>query len=199
MKHEDLAVSTYRYAVSSVIPKMTKVALASYHDQVAHATPGAAKSKFIYRMRRTEYERVYGRNYKRPGIGAHILAFFFRLLPKIRPLRALQLKLPDGDQQTEYLQSINSVEDAYRASLAPMRDSPTAEGEYALADKTYAWLVEQLADALAPVPADVLQSINSFYAGSGARDALKQKKRKWAKLQAALTKVRAAGPQTTAR
>jgi hypothetical protein len=205
MKHQDLAVSTYRFAVSSLIPKMTKVAIATFDKDVPHATPGAAKSKFIYRMRRTEYESVYGRKYEKPGVFAHILAFFITILPKVGPLSAFKLKVPTSDEQTQYLTGVNATEDAYRATLGPIRDGspapttlpemdfdtgkPTAEGEYALADETYAWLVNQLAEEPTAPPADVMASIHTFYANPAAPDAMKLKKKKWARVQQDLNKL----------
>jgi hypothetical protein len=206
MKHEDLAIGTYRYSVSTLIPKMTHVALAGYHDQVVAAAPGFQKQKFIYRMRRTQFEKEYGKQFERPKAGAVILAFMLRFVPKIGPFRALQLKLPNADEQTQYLTSMNATVDAYRATLKGSLSSvaappvlpdldfdtgnPTAEGEYMLADRTYADLAEELvAKKIAPPP-DMVANIEAFYADPQAPDAVRAKPEDWAKAQAAVAALR---------
>ena len=209
LKHQDLAVATYRYSVSTLIPKMTKVALASYRGQIEGATPGFEKAKFIYRMRRSEFERQYGKQYARPNFWTRLFAALLSIIPKVGPFRALGLHLPNSDEQAQYLTSINHAEDAYRAAIASITDgsaaalpeldfdtgNPTTEGEYALCDKTYAELVEQLAgDAKAQVTPALLADINSFYANPSAQDASKAKPRDWARVQAALGKLRQKQP-----
>ena len=125
----------------------------------------------------------------------------------LAPFRALQLHLPNGNQQTEYLASLNHVEDSYRAQLKSMHESPqmpqaipeldfdtgapTAEGEYGLADKTYANWVETLAEKKnAELSVALLADINHFYADPTATDELKAKPKQWAELQQALEKLR---------
>lgn len=60
LKHEDLAIGSYRRSVSNLIPRMTTVALVSYKDQIEKESPGFDRAKFLYRLRRTEFEKVYG-------------------------------------------------------------------------------------------------------------------------------------------
>src|SRR6185369_12246140 len=50
----DLALGTYRRAVSTVIPEMTKVAWESKKDEIAKQTPGVTRDKFIYRVSRAD-------------------------------------------------------------------------------------------------------------------------------------------------
>jgi hypothetical protein len=208
LKHEDLSISSYRYSVSKLIPKMTKLALAGYGDQIQKATPSFAKEKFIYRLRRTDFEKQYGKQYLRPSFGDRVVAFFLDIVPKVGPFSALKLHLPNSAQQTQYLASFNTVENAYRAEIttvaaAPAADppaipeldldtgAPTADGEYMLADQTYALLAEQLAhDKNAQLSPALLAAINHFYADPSAPDVLRATPQKWAKLQAALATVR---------
>lgn len=208
LKHEDLSISSYRYSVSKLIPKMTRVAIAGYGDQIQKATPSFAKDKFIYRLRRTDFEKEYGKQYMHPDFRDRVVAFLLANVPKVGPFKALKLHLPNSAQQTQYLASFNAVETAYRAEVttvaaAPAADppalpeldfdtgAPTADGEYKLADQTYAVLIEQLAGKknaqLSPL---LLADINHFYANPSAPDVLKATPQKWAKLQAALATVR---------
>jgi len=208
LTHEDLSISSYRYSVSKLIPRMTRVALAGYGEQIQHASPSLAKKEFVYRLRRTDFEKTYGRQYMRPSFGDRLVAFFLDILPKVGPLRGLKLHLPNSAQQTQYLASFNSVENAYRAEVAlvsadrasdpppiPEFDfdtgAPTAEGEYKLADQTYAQLVEHLAsDKNAQLSPTLLADINHFYANPQAKDAIRAKPEEWTKLQSALITVR---------
>ena len=210
LAHEDLSISSYRYSVSKLIPRMTRVALAGYGEQIQKANPSVAKRQFIYRLRRTDFEKQYGRQYMRPSFGDRILGFLLDILPKIGPLSGLKLHLPNGDEQTQYLASFNTVENAYRAEVAQVSDAPltnpppipeldfdtgapTTEGEYKLADQTYAQLVEHLAkDKNAQLTPALLADINHFYADPQAnfKDALRAKPKSWAELQTALAAVR---------
>jgi hypothetical protein len=208
LAHEDLSISSYRYSVSKLIPRMTRVALAGYGEQIQKANPSFAKREFIYRLRRTDFEKQYGRQYMRPSFGDRIVAFFLDILPKVGPFSGLKLHLPDSDQQTQYLASFNSVENAYRAEVVQVSDdraadpppipeldfdtgAATAEGEYKLADQTYAQLVEHLAsDKNAQLSPALLADINHFYADPQAKDALRAKPKEWAELETALAAVR---------
>src|SRR6201981_3344985 len=59
LTHEDLAVGSYRYAVSHVIPEMTQVALQAHKKELMHEKPDFAKQKFLYRLSRSDYEKQW--------------------------------------------------------------------------------------------------------------------------------------------
>src|SRR5947208_6069835 len=82
LAHEDLAVGTYRFSISRLIPQMTKVALQTHKKELMSEKPTFAKQKFLYRLKRTEYEKEWGKDYIKPGIGTRILATILRLFPK---------------------------------------------------------------------------------------------------------------------
>jgi len=117
LTNQDRSIGTARWAVSTLIPKMTKIALLTYHDEIEHANPGFDVKKFRYRMNRTTYEKSWGKNYQKPGFGSHLLAALVMILPKIGPLKALKLKLPNGDEQTIYIHSVNETVDLYDARI----------------------------------------------------------------------------------
>src|SRR6266581_3864292 len=83
LAHEDLAVGTYRFSISRLIPQMTKVALQTHKKELMSEKPTFAKQKFLYRLKRTDYEKEWGKDYIKPGIGTRILATILRLFPKI--------------------------------------------------------------------------------------------------------------------
>ena len=69
LTHEDLAVGSYRFAVSQLIPQMTRVALQTHKKDLMRETPDFAKRKFLYRLSRSDYERQWGKDYVKPGVG----------------------------------------------------------------------------------------------------------------------------------
>ncbi len=121
MKHEDLAIGSYRRAVSGLIPKMTTVALVHYKGQMQKENPGFDQTKFVYRLNRTEYEKSYGKQYAHPGFGSHLLAITFAALPKIGPLKVFALKVPNATDQDIYIKSINGTVDRFNTYLKALQ------------------------------------------------------------------------------
>ena len=223
MKDEDLAIGSYRWAVSSLIPKMTKVALISYKGDIEKETPGFDHKKFVYRLRKTEFIQTYGHTYKGPGIPTRILAFFISILPKVGPLKSLQVKVPDAAQQDLYIKSVNASVDKYegylRAMLAqtapvlaekgvPPPDLPEIDldtgkasgfGEYPLADQTYALLLDTLLhDPKTAMPPDIHQGFLDFYSDFKTKPTepawYVRKPKEWQALQTNLKLLDAAPP-----
>ncbi len=79
----DLAIGSYRRAVSKLVPQMTRIALLSRHDEIVKDTPNFSKKKFLYYLSRADYDKQWGTAYRKPGIGARILAFFLKIIPKV--------------------------------------------------------------------------------------------------------------------
>src|SRR6266481_7691012 len=86
--HEELAIGTYRYAVSSLLPTMTKAAWRLKKDEILKAEPGMTQRKFVYNISRASYHRQWGTKCQHPGFAAGALAFLFQLMPKVGPLKA---------------------------------------------------------------------------------------------------------------
>src|ERR1700757_3115777 len=159
LTHEDLAVGSYRFAVSRMIPRMTQVALQTHKKELMHETPNFAKRKFLYRLSRSNYEKEWGKDYVKPGIGTRILSTLLRYMPKIGPFKGLAFNNPTPQTEDLYIKSINTTVDQYRAFLEEVRTDtlvlancdfdtgqPTRAAEYSLTDVTYAKLLARLAD-----------------------------------------------------
>src|SRR5580693_2774491 len=73
LTHEDLAVGSYRYSISRLIPEMTQVALQTHKKDIMREQPDFAKRKFLYRLSRSEYEKDWGKDYAKPGFGTRVL------------------------------------------------------------------------------------------------------------------------------
>jgi hypothetical protein len=156
----DLALGTFRHTVGGLIPEMTKVAWETKKDDIVKAKPGVTRDKFLYNLSRASYEKEWGKEYERPGIGARILAFFFRLIPRFGPFKALAFREPTPEAQKLFMESFNKTVDNYGLRLASLRKNRrlqlpnenldtgkvTPFGTYELADKTFAKLLGKLND-----------------------------------------------------
>jgi zinc dependent phospholipase C len=204
----DVAIGSYRRGVSKVIPEMTRVALLSRKDQLVKETPNFDRKKFVYYLSRTGFNREWGTKYRQPGLGTRILAFFLKLIPKIGPFKAVGFKIPTPQTEDMYIKSINQTVESYAAML---RDVPKSDfqlpnldfdtgheskaGEYSLADKTYAHLLDDLSkDDFSKVTPEVRADILKFYGDGSAAVATKKDKKEWKKLQDELEKLRAHSP-----
>jgi len=208
LPHEDLAIGTYRWAISQLIPHMTKVALQLHQKQLAKESPNFQKRRFLYRISRTDYERSWGRNYQRPGLGTRFLAALLRVVPKIGPFRGLGFIDPTQPTEDLYIKSINKTFDDYKHLLEeanasvpqlPERDldtgEPTHPAEYTLADDTYAKLLTQLAsNKFTQASPDLRDHILHFYADHSAPLKTKRDEAKWQKVQDALNQLKSAPP-----
>ena len=159
LTHEDLSVGSYRFAVSRLIPRMTQVALQTHKKDLMHERPDFAKREFLYRLSRSGYEKEWGKDYTKPGLGTRILSTLLRYMPRIGPFKGLGFKNPTPQTEDLYFKSINLTVDQYRAFLEevragmlvlPNRDldtgNTTKAAEYSLTDDTYAVLLAQLSE-----------------------------------------------------
>ena len=96
LTHEDLAVGSYRFAVSRMIPEMTQVALQTHKKDLMRETPDFAKQKFLYRLSRSDYERQWGKDYVKPGVGTRILVNALAIHAENWPLQRAGVQEPDS-------------------------------------------------------------------------------------------------------
>ncbi len=206
----DLAIGTYRRTVSAIIPQMTKVAWKLKKDELTKAQPGISRRKFIYNVSRSSYHKEWGGNYEKPGIGARIMAFFFRILPKIGPLKALSFRAPTPQTDRFFQESFNKTMEVYRELLKDHtardlqlanRDFDTGEvtrpGEYKMADKAYSKLAIKLADKdPAPLDPKLRANILAFFQDLNLPNAAKEDPKEWQQTVAAVEKLKTAPPAT---
>src|SRR5262249_743219 len=146
---EDLAIATYRKSVSEIIPEMTRTAWRDKREEIARLTPGIERSAFVYGSSRRDFEREFGSDYRKPGSFARFVAFIYRLLPKIGPLKPLSFRTPTPEAERLFADSFKDTRARFAASLdavgrgrlaLPNTDfdtgKPAAPGEDALADHT---------------------------------------------------------------
>jgi len=202
---EDLAMGTFRRAIASVIPEMTRVALIARRQEIVSETPNFRARQFRYYLSRTSYQKEWGKGYHRPGLGTRVLAFFLKFVPKIGPFKALDFKIPAQKTEDLYIASVDKTVEDYTKLLRETADGnlqltntdfdtghDTRAGEYRLADDTYARLLDQLAghnfDQITP---ELRANILAFYGDPNAPIATKKKPGVWQKTQDELERLRA--------
>jgi hypothetical protein len=144
----DLALGTYRYTVSTVIPNLTKAAWSVKENQIVAAQPGVTRNKFVYNLSRASFEREWGQMYERPSIWARICGFLIRLIPKFGPFRAFAFRAPTAEAEKLFMASFNAALADYRKKVAQVAAGhrefenlnldtgrAVATGEYELADE----------------------------------------------------------------
>jgi hypothetical protein len=202
---EDLAIGTFRRAISSVIPQMTRVALVTRRKEMVAETPNFRARQFRYYLSRANYEKEWGKGYRRPGFGTRVLAFLLRLVPKIGPFQALDFKIPTQKTEDLYIASVDKTLQNYAQLVREMAGGElhltntdfdtghdTRAGEYRLTDDTYARWLNQLAGhdfdhVTPPLRANIL----AFYSDPNEPIATKKRPAAWKKTQGELEKLRA--------
>ena len=211
LTHEDLAVGSYRFAVSRLIPHMTEVALETHKKDLMRETPDFAKQKFLYRLSRSDYERQWGKDYVKPGVGTRIMSTLLRYVPRVGPFKGLGFKSPTPQTEDLYFKSINTTVDQYRAFLEEVRTDSlvvpncdldsgnvTKAAEYSLTDDTYATLLAQLSerkfDRTSP---ELRDNILQFYSDPSAPIETKKDPIHWQRVLTALGQLRSVAPLPT--
>jgi hypothetical protein len=205
LTNEDLAFGTFRRAISEVIPEMTRVALIARRSEIVKETPNFRARQFRYYLSRTSYQREWGKGYRRPGFGTRVLGFFLRFVPKVGPFKALDFKIPTQKTEDLYVASVDLTVEDYKTLLHETENGTlrltntdfdtgkdTRAGEYAMTDKAYAHLLQQLAqrnfDQISP---DLRSNILAFYSNPDSPLATKKNPKAWQQTQGELEKLRA--------
>jgi hypothetical protein len=211
LTHEDMAVGSYRFAVSRLIPQMTKVALQTHKKDLMRETPNFAKRKFLYRLSRSNYEKEWGKDYVKPGVGTRILSTLLRYMPKIGPFKGLAFNNPTPQTEDLYIKSINTTVDQYRAFLEEVRTDalvlancdfdtgqPTKAAEYSLTDVTYAKLLARLADHKFDLASPELRdNILQFYSDLSVPIETKKDAVRWQAVLTELDQLKSVAPVPT--
>jgi hypothetical protein len=162
---EDLAIGTYRFAVSKLIPDLTRAAAKDKKDAL------------VYTFTRQEFEQEFGTKYRKPGFVARFIVLLTKVMPRVGPFKPLDFDPPSPQAEQLFADSFARAATIYRDALGEVRANrltlantdfdtgrPTRRGEYPLADDTYAELVEKLADRpSSEVPQAIRADITRFY------------------------------------
>jgi hypothetical protein len=174
----DLALGTYRFSVSTILPKVTKTAWVIKNKEIMNEQPTMSRKLFIYNIKRASLEKEWGKDYEHPGFGTHLLELVFRLMPKFGPFKGLAFQVPTPDIERMFEDSFDAAITRDRRSFVQAeagglrisnRDldtgRPVSSGEYLLTDRTYDKLLTQLAEkSFEGVTPELRENILNFYA-----------------------------------
>ena len=189
---EDLAIGTYRHAVGTTIPQLTRLAWREKQDEIVKRNPNIQRTAFVFPFSRREYEQAFGTTYRKPGILVRTMMFIARIIPKIGPFRPLAFEALTPEAERLFLESVTAARNTYRTSLEALSagrlnladtdfdtGGPTERSENPLATETYAALLEQLANReFTNVSADLRAELNSYYAAPKTAQVIDRKTRK---------------------
>lgn len=202
--NEDKVLGSYRYDVSRLIPKATRVAWSMKKKDIMQDQPGVTKRRFLYNLSRASYRKSWGSDYQRPSLGDDVLAFILRLIPKFGPLRVLELRTPTPQAQQMFEASFNATLDLYRMLLREAANGElvlandnfdtgktTGPGKYRLDDETQARLLDKLAKQnFAGASPEIRAELLDFFSDPNALDAVRRHRKKWARVQAEVAQLR---------
>jgi hypothetical protein len=171
-------------------------------------TPNLTKKKFLYRLSRSHYEKEWGKDYTKPGVGTRILSTLLRYMPKFGPFKAMAFNNPTAQTEDLYFKSINTTVDVYRTFLAevgtntlvlPNLDLDSgkqiAAAEYSLSDETYAMLLNRISDRKFDLTSAALRDdILHFYSDSIATAASGNAATQSQRFQGSLLELRSITP-----
>ena len=195
------AVRSYRTSVRSWIPRFAHAENLIHADDFPADTDGHELELYLQYLSETEFQKVWSRYRRQPGVLTHLTAVLIRIVPKIGPLSVLAIAVPTEQTEQMYITSVNRSIELYRELLTrlrgdaipfvPDRDLDTGEatkpGAYKLTDETYAKLLARITnDPARTIPADLQQDILHFYADPNAPIHTKKNAKEWERVQAEL-------------
>ena len=212
LSDEDKVLGSYRHDVSQLLPKATRIAWSLKKNDIMKDQPGITRKKFLYNLSRASYQKNWGKQYQPPTFGERFLAFLVRILPKIGPLKVLQLQTPTPAAEKLFEASFNATLDRYKQLLgqaaAGQPDLPnenfdtgeiTGPGKYQLTDETQAKLLDALAkQKFSGASPEIRAELLEFFGHPDAPYAMKRKPKDWAKVQADLGELKNAAPPAAA-
>jgi hypothetical protein len=192
----DLSIASFRFSVSQLIPTAARAAWHYKRKDILALSPGARRRDYLKRISARQFRKEYGNEYQRPGVGARLISYLIRVLPKIGPLKPFAFKLPTPEAQNLFRASFKTVMAKYRAHIArqpsdtaaaPLRlpnadfdtGHPTHSGEYSLADETYGeWLRKLAAKKFENINPSARKDILAFYNSTTPKASTSEKEMK---------------------
>ena len=176
-KHPHLAIGSYRFSISRMLPEVTRAAVLNRRAQMIAERPDFAEKQFLFTISETEYRKQFGSDYEKAGLGTRILSFFFRHVSHSGALTALDAVNPTPQTQDYFVKSVDFSLRRYREFMAAAASNDfslqnwnfdtgrdVTPSEYGLADSAYAQLLLLLSkNGFTTADADLRQNILAFY------------------------------------
>ena len=213
LSDEDRVLGSYRYDVTQLLPKATRIAWSLKKDQIMKDQPGITERKFLYNLSRASYQKNWGKEYQPPTFGERFLTFLVRILPKIGPLRVLQLRTATPQAERMFEASFDASLQRYRNLLDQEAtghlDLPndnfdtggvTGPGKYRLYDETQAELLDALAkQSFNGASPELRAELLEFFGHPDVPYATQHMPKVWVKVQVELELLRKAASPVALR
>ena len=121
---EDLAIGTYRHAIGTVIPEMTRLAWEDKQDEIRARNPNITRDEVVFALPREQYEMQYGTQYKKPGFFTRVVFFLLKIVPKVGPFKPLAFEPLTPEAQRLFDESFTTARDRYRGWVLALRNGP---------------------------------------------------------------------------
>ena len=198
----ELAIGSYRRAVGTILPALTRVAWQLKSQEIRRDAPSITRKKFLYNLSRSSYEKNWGSTYQKPGIRSKLLTGFFRIVPRSGPFKAMAFKRLTPETEKLYMTGFNASVDRYREMLAgagagalklPNANfdvgEATSAGKYTLMDAAYAKLLHKLDGSYTEIPQALRSDILAFYKDMSLPIETRAHESEWARLQLELDRL----------
>ncbi|SDS24532.1 Zinc dependent phospholipase C [Mucilaginibacter mallensis] len=204
----DLAISTFRWAVRSLLPTLTRSAWVMKKNDIKKLNPSATSKSFHYKMKKKDYRLEFGKTTQKATFEDDVIALFIEILPKVGPLRVLRIKEPDSTSEKLFIASFDTVSMHYAHAVVELQyeniklanidfdtGKPIKYGEYNLTDKTYDEMVDKLKDnKFENLTQSLKTDIIGFYNSADTSQSAKANPAEWKKTYLALQGIKQATP-----
>ncbi|HEY0055813.1 MAG TPA: zinc dependent phospholipase C family protein [Pedobacter sp.] len=150
-KDFDVAISTYRWTIKSLLPNIIRTAWAKKKSDIKKIQPDATSRNFSYRMKNRLYYHEFKKDHQKAGFFQSIIAGLLPILPKIGLLAKLKFKVPTPEAEKLFIRSFDTTLVHFEIALNNLNKGKnitlenktldtghrTVWGEYAIADDNY--------------------------------------------------------------
>jgi hypothetical protein len=123
---EDLAIGTYRHAIGTVIPEMTRLAWEDEQDEIRARTPNVVRENFVFTLTRDQYDAEYGTEYRKPSLLTRTLFYIMKVIPKVGPFRPLAFEPLTPEAARLFVQSFETSRERFRGWVLALRKGPVS-------------------------------------------------------------------------
>jgi hypothetical protein len=128
---EDLAVGTFRYAVSTTIPQMTQVRWEKKRDEIEKLVPNVQRNAFVYTYTRAQYEREFGTSTGGPDC-SRASSLGRSRAAEDRTVQAAGIQDAVAGGRTPVYREFKAARERYRRLLQSVRGEPPRSAQHRL-------------------------------------------------------------------
>ena len=206
--NESKVINSYRWDVSKMIPKATRIAWTLKKKDIKDDLPDMTKERFLFNLSRGNYEQKWGKDYHKPTLGEKVMALLWRLIPATGSLKVLEFRTPTPQTEQMFEASFNATLEHYHRLIHEVDEGraklpnsnfdvgeDTGPGIYHLNDDTHALLLHKLAEhKFVGASVELRAELQYFFAGPDLPYVTKRNAKARAKVHADMEQLKSALP-----